>query len=122
MGVVMDGLRRGEEISYFSSTIELLVLFGSIFWETFFLAEVSILLYVFPFSVPYQLIVRCIVIFLHRLPSFFLVSPSIPFFRFHLALPYEIVGGCWYYRRYPKYSRPLFSSIPPYRVARDSGT
>ena len=27
-----------------------------------------------------------------------------------------------YSRRYPKYSRPLFSSIPPYRVARDSGT
>ena len=51
VGVVMDGLRRGEEISYFSSTLELLVLFGSIFWETFFLAEVSILLYVFPFSV-----------------------------------------------------------------------
>ncbi len=97
MGVVMDGLRRGEEISYFSSTLELLVLFGSIFWETFFLAEVSILLYVFPFSVPFQLIVRCIVLFLHRLPSFFLVSPSIPFFRFHLAPPYEIVGGCWIY-------------------------
>ena len=50
---LLDGLwlRRGEEISYFSSTLELLVLFGSIFWETFFLAEVSILLYVFPFSV-----------------------------------------------------------------------
>jgi len=33
-------------------------------------------------------------------------------------------GGkpCWYTPRYPKYSRPLFSSIPPYHVARDSGT
>jgi hypothetical protein len=68
VGVVMDRLRRGEEISYFSSTLELLVLFGSIFWETFFLAEVSILLYVFPFSVPFQLIVRCIVLLLHHSP------------------------------------------------------
>jgi hypothetical protein len=67
---LLDGLwlRRGEEISYFSSTLELLVLFGSIFWETFFLAEVSILLYVFPFSVPFQLIVRCIVLLLHHSP------------------------------------------------------
>jgi hypothetical protein len=46
----------------------LLVLFGSIFWETYFLAEVSILLYVFPFSVPFQLIVRCIVLLLHHSP------------------------------------------------------
>jgi hypothetical protein len=46
------------------------------------------------------LIVRCIVLLLHRLPRFFLVSPSIPFFRFHLASPYEIVGGCWYSHRY----------------------
>jgi hypothetical protein len=29
-----------------------------------------------------------------------------------LALPYEIVGGCWYCRGYPKYSRPLFSYHP----------
>jgi hypothetical protein len=58
------------------------------------------------------LIVRCIVLLLHRLPRFFLVSPFIPFFRFHLASPYEIVGGCWYCRRYPKYSRPLFSYHP----------
>jgi hypothetical protein len=45
------------------------------------------LLFVFHFSVLFQLIVRCIVLLLHRLPRFFLVSPSIPFFPFPFGFP-----------------------------------
>jgi hypothetical protein len=100
---VMAGNRGG--------VLLLLVPLEALLWRQFSWMKAS-LLFVFHFSVLFQLIVRCIVLLLHRLPRFFLVSPSIPFFRFHLALPYEIVGGCWYYRRYPKYSRPLFSNHP----------
>ena len=63
--------------------------FGGTFVETIFLDEGFPSFFVFHFSVLFQLIVRCIVLLLHRFPRFFLVSPSIPFFRFHLALPYE---------------------------------
>ena len=59
--------------------------------ETIFLDE-GIPSFCLPFFGYFQLIVRCIVLLLHRLPRFFLFSPSIPFFHFHLALPYEIVG------------------------------
>ena len=100
----------------------LLVPLEALLWRQFSWMKAS-LLFVFHFSVLFQLIVRCIVLLLHRLPRFFLVSPSIPFFRFHLASPYEIVGGCWYIAVDTLSTLgSLFSSIPPYRVARDSGT
>ena len=83
----------------------LLVPLEALLWRQFSWMKAS-LLFVFHFLVLFQLIVRCIVLLLHRLPRFLLVSPSIPFFRFHLASPYEIVGGVLVYsRRYPKYSR-----------------
>ncbi len=83
---LLDGLRWG--------VLLLLVPLEALLWRQFSWMKAS-LLFVFHFSVLFQLIVRCIVLLLHRFPRFFLVSPSIPFFRFHLALPYEIVGGCW---------------------------
>jgi len=70
----------------------LLVPLEALLWRQFSWMKAS-LLFVFHFLVLFQLIDRCIILLLHRLPRFFLVSPSIPFFRFHLALPYEIVGG-----------------------------
>ena len=100
----------------------LLVPSEALLWRQFSWMKAS-LLFVFHFSVLFQLIVRCIVLLLHRLPRFVLVSPSIPIFRFHLASPYEIVGGCWYIAVDTLSTLgSLFSSIPPSRVVRDSGT
>ena len=100
----------------------LLVPLEALLWRQFSWMKAS-LLFVFHFLVLFQLIVRCIVLLLHRLPRFFLVSLSIPFFRFHLASPYEIVGGCWYIAVDTLSTLgSLFSSIPPYPVVRDSGT
>ena len=59
----------------------LLVPLEALLWRQFSWMKAS-LLFVFHFSVLFQLIVRCIVLLLHRLPRFFLVSPSIPFFPF----------------------------------------
>ena len=85
--LAMAGNRRGEE-----GILLLLVPLEPLFWRQFSWLKAT-LLFVFHFLVLFQLIVRCIVLLLHHLPSFCLVSPSILFFHFHLACQMKSWGG-----------------------------